>query len=133
MKAAGGLALALVAVLLAALSGWLVSQYTGAPEPLQALRPLAGLPLQGAGEATVTVEDYRGKVVVLVFGCVLCWEDHESVLGELRQAMRSLGGHAGEVQVLVVSVARSKIRLKALRPSWPRPTHGSSASWVLLR
>lgn len=105
MKWAGGLAAAIVAVLLAGLSGWLVSQYVGIPGPPREQRPLAGLPLQGVAGSTVTVEEYRGKVVVLVFGCVSCWEKTGSVLGELVRVMRSLGGHADEVQVLVVSVA----------------------------
>ena len=105
MKRAGGLALAIVALVLAALSGWLVSQYVGTTKPPQALRPLAGLPMKGAAGSTVTVEDYRGKVVVLVFGCVSCCEKSGSVLGELGRALRSLSGHADEVQVLVVSVA----------------------------
>jgi len=105
VKRAGGVALAIVGVVLAVLFGWLVSQYMGTPKPSQALRPLAGLPMNGAAGSTVTVEDYRGKVVVLVFGCVSCWEKDESVLGELGRTLRSLGGHAHEVQVLVVSVA----------------------------
>ena len=105
MKRAAGLSLAVVAVVLAALSGWLVSEYAQAPEPPRALRPLAGLPLKGAAEATVTVEDYRGKVVVLVFGCVSCWDQNGSVLGELGRALRSLDVQAGDVQVLVVSLA----------------------------
>lgn len=104
VKRARGLALAVVAVLLAALSGWLVSRPGRAPEP-QALRPLAGLPLQGAGGSTVTVEDYRGKVLVLVFGCVSCWEDSGSVLEQLRRALALLGGYADEVQVLAISIA----------------------------
>ena len=104
MKRAGGLALAVVAVLLAAASGWLVSQQARTPQP-QALRPLAGLPLQGTAGLTVTVDDFRGKVVVLVFGCVSCWQAEGSVLRELERALRSLDGQADEVQVLVVSVA----------------------------
>lgn len=105
MKRAGGLALAIGAVLLAAVSGWLVSQHLRTPKTPQALRPLAGLPLKGTAGATVTVEDYRGKVVVLVFGCVSCWDKSDPVLGELGRALRSLDGYAEEVQVLVVSVA----------------------------
>ncbi|MDE0204639.1 MAG: SCO family protein [Candidatus Tectomicrobia bacterium] len=104
MIRAAGLALAIVAVLVAALSGWLVSRQEGVPRP-QALRPLAGLPLRGAAGSTVTVEDYRGKVVVLVFGCVSCWENGDSILEEMRRALRRLGGSADEVQVLVVSIA----------------------------
>ena len=105
MKRTAGLALAIVAVMLAALSGWLVSEYAQAPEPPHALRSLAGLPLKGAAEATDAVEDYRGKVVVLVFGCVSCWDQNGSVLGELGRALRRLDGQADDVQVLVVSVA----------------------------
>lgn len=104
MKRAGGLSLAMGVVLLAALSGWLVSRDVGKPEP-RALRPLAGLPLNGPAGSMVMVEDYRGKVVVLVFGCVSCWEERNSVLRDLGIVLRRLEGQADEVQVLVVSVA----------------------------
>ena len=105
MKRAGGLALAVVAVLLAAASGWLVSQHVRAPQlQPQPQRPLAGLPLKGAAGSTVTVDDYRGKVVLLVFGCVSCWPADGSVLQGLGRALASLHGQADEVQVLVVSV-----------------------------
>ena len=104
MKRATVLGLAFVGVLVAALSGWLLSRQEGGPKP-QALRPLVGLPLLGAAGSTVTVEDYRGKVVVLVFGCVSCWKNAGSVLEEMRRALTRLGGSADEVQVLVVSIA----------------------------
>ena len=98
-----GLVFAASAVLVGALLGWLVSGYVRAPEPPQAVRPLAGVPLTSHTGETVRVDDYRGKLLVLVFGCVSCWEAGSSVLDELARALQRLDGRADEVQVLVVS------------------------------
>ena len=82
-----GLVFAASAVLVGALLGWLVSGYVRAPEPPQAVRPLAGVPLTAHTGETVRVDDYRGKLLVLVFGCVSCWEAGSSVLDELARAL----------------------------------------------
>ena len=99
-----GLVFAASAVLAGALLGWLVSGYVRTPKQPEAVRPLAGVPLMTHTGETVRVDDYRGKVLVLVFGCVSCWESGGSVLDELARALRRLDGRADEVQVLVVSV-----------------------------
>ena len=92
------------AVLAGALLGWLVSGAIRTPGPPEAVRPLAGVPLTTHTGETVWVDDYRGKVLVLVFGCVSCWESGGSVLDELARTLRRLDGRADEVQVLVVSI-----------------------------
>ncbi len=99
-----GLLFAASAVLAGALLGWLVSGYVRTPESPPAVRPLAGVPLTAHTGETVRVDDYRGKVLVLVFGCVSCWASDDSVLDELARALRHLSDRADEVQVLVVSV-----------------------------
>ena len=99
-----GLLFAASAVLAGALLGWLISGYVHTPEPPQAVRPLAGVPLTAPTGQTVRVDDYRGKVLVLVFGCVSCWTSGGSVLDELSRALRRLDARANEVQVLVVSI-----------------------------
>ena len=92
------------AVLAGALLGWLVSGPLRAPQPPPAVRPLVGVPLTAHPGETVRVDDYRGKVLVLVFGCVSCWDADGSVLDELAGALRRLNGRADAVQVLVVSI-----------------------------
>ena len=99
-----GLVFAASAVLAGALLGWLVSNHVHTPEPRQAVRPLAGVALTSRTGDTVRVDDYRGKVLVLVFGCVSCWSSGDSVLDELARALRHLDDRADEVQVLVVSI-----------------------------
>ena len=99
-----GLVFAASAVLAGALLGWLVSNHVHTPAPRQAVRPLAGVVLTSQTGETVRVDDYRGKVLVLVFGCVSCWTSDGSVLGELSRTLRHLQEQADEVQVLVVSI-----------------------------
>ena len=99
-----GLAFAASAVLAGALLGWLVSNHVHTPKSPRAVRPLAGAALTSQTGETVRVEDYRGKVLVLVFGCVSCWTSGGSVLDELSRALRHLHDQADEVQVLVVSI-----------------------------
>lgn len=105
MKRLGRPVLAVIAFVLAALSGWMVSQVARTPQPPQPTRPLAGLPLRAVAGSVVTVDEYRGKVVVLVFGCVTCWPKSGSILSELGRVLMILDGHADEIRVLVVSVA----------------------------
>ena len=105
MKRAGSLAVVALAFMVAALAGWLVSQLARTQQPSQVSRPLAGLPLTAVTGSVVAVEGYRGKVVVLVLGCVSCWAESDSVLSELGRALMILGRDADEIQVLVVSVA----------------------------
>ena len=100
-----GWMLAASAVLAGTLLGWLVSDYVHTPKSSQAVRPLAGVALTAQAGETVWTDDYRGKVLVLVFGCVSCWRSGSSVLDELTRALRRLGRRAAEVQVLVISVA----------------------------
>lgn len=61
-----GLVFAVSAVLAGALLGWLMPGYIRTPEPPKAVRPLAGVPLTTHAGETVRVDDYRGKVLVLV-------------------------------------------------------------------
>ena len=100
-----GLVFAASAVLAGALVGWLVSNHVHTPEPRKVTRPLAGMPLTVPTGKTVRVDDYRGKVLVLVFGCASCWQSDRPVLDELARALQRLDDHADDVQVLVVSTA----------------------------
>jgi protein SCO1 len=51
-----------------------------------------------------TLEDFRGKVVVVFFGFTYCPDICPSTLAEVSAAVRSLGADADRVQVLFVTV-----------------------------
>ena len=53
---------------------------------------------------TRTLEDFRGKVVVVFFGYTQCPDVCPATLAALAQAMRKLGSRADHVQVLFVTV-----------------------------
>ena len=51
-----------------------------------------------------TLEDFRGKVVVMFFGYTQCPDVCPTTLAELSQVMKDLGADASRVQVLFVTV-----------------------------
>ena len=51
-----------------------------------------------------TLEDFRGKVVVMFFGYTHCPDVCPTTLAELAEAMKRLGADADKVQVLFVTV-----------------------------
>lgn len=51
-----------------------------------------------------TLADFRGKVVTLFFGFTHCPDVCPTTLGEMALVMKELGGDAGRVQVLFVTV-----------------------------
>ncbi len=51
-----------------------------------------------------TLEDFQGKVVTLFFGFTHCPDVCPTTLGEMAAVMKELGGDAGRVQVLFVTV-----------------------------
>lgn len=60
--------------------------------------------LQDPQGRTRTLEDFRGKVVVVFFGYTQCPDVCPATLAALAQAMRELGARADRVQVLFVTV-----------------------------
>jgi protein SCO1/2 len=52
----------------------------------------------------VTAGDYRGKVVLLYFGYAHCPDICPTTLANLSEVLQKLGGRAGEVRVLFVTV-----------------------------
>jgi protein SCO1/2 len=63
-----------------------------------------GLELVDHTGAERTLEDYRGKVVVVFFGFTQCPDVCPTTLVELSEVMKLLGDRADEVQVLFVTV-----------------------------
>jgi len=55
-------------------------------------------------DATVSLADFKGKVVAIFFGYVYCPEVCPTVLAELAGTMKRLGTDAGRVQVLFITV-----------------------------
>jgi protein SCO1/2 len=53
---------------------------------------------------TVTLSDYRGKVVALFFGYIHCPDVCPTTLADMAQVMRMLGKDAEKVQVLFVTL-----------------------------
>lgn len=74
---------------------------TGAFEPA---RPAPDFALPATGGAEFRLSGARGKVVLLTFGYTNCPDVCPTVLAELAQVRARLGGEAGRVQVLYVSV-----------------------------
>jgi protein SCO1/2 len=60
--------------------------------------------LRGSDGADVTLERYRGKVVLMTFGFTYCAAVCPTTLATLAQARESLGADAAAVQVIFVTV-----------------------------
>jgi protein SCO1/2 len=71
---------------------------------LQASKPAADFTLQAAGDQSVSLSDYRGKLVVLYFGYTFCPDVCPTTLAEVTKAIQKLGKKADDVQVLMVTV-----------------------------
>ena len=62
-----------------------------------------------------TLEDFRGKAVVLFFGFTHCPDVCPTTLAEVAQALKELGADAERVQVLLVTVDPERDTAEALR------------------
>lgn len=60
--------------------------------------------LRGAGNTTVTQDDFKGKVVMLFFGYSSCPDICPTTMAQLAQVMHDLGDDAAKVRILFVSV-----------------------------
>jgi protein SCO1 len=94
-------------------------QAAGAPElkagvfePPQPAPDLVALKATDGGE--LTLARYRGKVVALVFGYTQCPAVCPTTLATLAEARRGLGGEAGAVQVVYVTVDPERDALPAM-------------------
>lgn len=70
--------------------------------------------LQDPQGKTRTLEDFRGKVVVVFFGYTQCPDVCPATLAALAQAMKKLGSRAGQVQVLFITVDPDRDTAKLL-------------------
>lgn len=66
-----------------------------------------------------TLEDFRGKVVVMFFGYTHCPDVCPTTLAELAQTMQRLGADADKVQVLFITVDPARDTAELLRQYVP--------------
>jgi protein SCO1/2 len=66
--------------------------------------PAADFTLHTTAGKTVSLQDFRGKVVLLYFGYTHCPDVCPATLAEVRVAMAELGRRADDIQVIMVSV-----------------------------
>jgi protein SCO1 len=52
----------------------------------------------------ISLSDYRGKFVILYFGYTFCPDVCPATLGNLKQALKTIGSRAHEVQTIMVSL-----------------------------
>ena len=76
-----------------------------------------------------SIEDFRGKVVVVVFGFTHCPDVCPTQLADMAKAVRQLGDRGGEVQVLFVTVDPKRDTAELLRQYVP----AFDASFIGLR
>lgn len=60
--------------------------------------------LNAANGKTVSLEDYRGKLVVLYFGYTFCPDVCPATLSTMKEAMKLMGRKADDVQFIMISV-----------------------------
>jgi protein SCO1/2 len=75
---------------------------------LQSPSPAYDFSFIGPAEKTVSLSDYKGRVVLLFFGYTSCPDVCPTTLQKLRDTMKILGTKSDNVQVLMVSVDPEK-------------------------
>lgn len=71
---------------------------------LQSPQPAPNFELETTGQQTVSLKDFKGKLVLLYFGYTFCPDVCPATLAELSKAMDILGKDASSVQVIMISV-----------------------------
>jgi protein SCO1 len=91
-------------ILLFTLGGCRKQPYSFHGESVDPPAQAADSTLTGPGGKTLSLSDFRGKLVVLYFGYTSCPDVCPTTMAALAQAMRELGAKAGGVQVIMVTV-----------------------------
>lgn len=100
-----GLVIGLAAVIIL----WgLVRPHTFAGTVMQSPQPATPFTLSGPGGQPVSLEDLRGKTVLLFFGYTSCPDVCPTTLYEMRDMLDALGKHADQVRVVFISVDPEK-------------------------
>ena len=82
-----------------------------------------GLSLTDHNGKPTSLQDFKGKAVVLFFGYTHCPDVCPTTMLDLKHTMKLLGKRADEVQVLFVTLILSVIRKKFWRNLYHRLTH----------
>lgn len=75
-----------------------------AVHPVRGFLPDLQFTLQGAGGATITQQDFAGKIVLMFFGYASCPDVCPTTMVQLAQVTEALGADADKVRILFVSV-----------------------------
>lgn len=70
----------------------------------QSPAPALNFTLTGHNGQAVSLDDYKGKVVLLYFGYTTCPDVCPTTLAELHAAIQTLGNRAKDVQVMMITV-----------------------------
>ena len=99
------LATVLVAVVAAGvLIGGALRPYMFHGTLFQSPAPALNFTLTGHNGQPVSLDDYKGKVVLLYFGYTTCPDVCPTTLAELHAAIQTLGNRAKDVQVMMITV-----------------------------
>jgi protein SCO1/2 len=101
-----GLIISGVILLLVLVGWWALSRrpYSFHGESVEPPAPVADFTLTGPDGKTLSLSDFRGKLVVLYFGYTSCPDVCPTTMAALAQAMRDLGAKADGVQGIMVTV-----------------------------
>jgi protein SCO1/2 len=106
------LAASLLAATVAAQAEPAPSLFAGTFDPPRAA---PDFPLQGSDGQALSLERFRGKVVLLQFGFTSCPDVCPSTLATLAQVRRALGEQASDVQVVFITVDPERDDAERLR------------------
>ncbi len=88
--------------------GWLLLSWLRPPsyngQEIDSPNPVTNFTLTGPGGESVSLVDFRDKVVMLYFGYTFCPDVCPATMVELRTAVQALGSKADDVQVIMVSL-----------------------------
>jgi protein SCO1 len=91
-------------ILVFALGGCRKQPYSFHGESVEPPAPAADFTLTGPDGKTLSLSDFRGKLVVLYFGYTSCPDVCPTTMAALAQAMRELGAKADGVQGIMITI-----------------------------
>jgi protein SCO1/2 len=75
---------------------------------LQSPRPAYNFSFTGPQEKSISLADFKGKIVLLFFGYTSCPDVCPTTLQKLRDTMKLMGKHKDDVQVIMITVDPEK-------------------------
>ncbi len=71
---------------------------------LDPLKPAPAFTLTSGGDKQMSLDAFRGKVVLIYFGYTFCPDICPTTLAQLARVRKSLGSHADQVQIVMITV-----------------------------